>query len=88
MFGSLTIAPWFYFDFEVHCEWFLGFRVLVSCLIFCSTYNDLGPGGGGGKGTWGSLLSSDGQLEIDRNDPNYDSEEVFILGYSDSISSR
>ena len=52
------------------------------------TYNDLGPGGGGGKGTWGSLLSPDGQLEIDRNDPNYDSEEVFTLRHSDGISSR
>jgi hypothetical protein len=33
-------------------------------------------GGGGGKGTWGSFLSADGVLQVDRNDPNYDSEEV------------
>lgn len=32
-------------------------------------------GGGGGKGTWGSFLSADGVLQVDRNDPNYDSEE-------------
>lgn len=35
--------------------------------------------GGGGKGTWGKLLAADGQLEVDRNDPNYNSEEVFGL---------
>lgn len=33
-------------------------------------------GGAGGKGTWGKLLAADGELELDRNDPNYDSEEV------------
>ncbi|XP_024376076.1 MA3 DOMAIN-CONTAINING TRANSLATION REGULATORY FACTOR 4 [Physcomitrium patens] len=32
-------------------------------------------GGAGGKGTWGKLLAADGELELDRNDPNYDSEE-------------
>lgn len=33
--------------------------------------------GGGGKGTWGKLLDTDGESHIDRNDPNYDSGEVF-----------
>ncbi|XP_024399349.1 MA3 DOMAIN-CONTAINING TRANSLATION REGULATORY FACTOR 3 [Physcomitrium patens] len=32
-------------------------------------------GGGGGKGTWGKVLTADNDLELDRNDPNYDSEE-------------
>ncbi|KAJ0765845.1 putative programmed cell death protein [Helianthus annuus] len=31
--------------------------------------------GGGGKGTWGKLLDTDGEPHIDRNDPNYDSGE-------------
>ncbi|XP_062026150.1 MA3 DOMAIN-CONTAINING TRANSLATION REGULATORY FACTOR 1 [Rosa rugosa] len=31
--------------------------------------------GGGGKGTWGKLLDTDGESHIDRNDPNYDSGE-------------
>lgn len=31
--------------------------------------------GGGGKGTWGKLLDTDGDSHIDRNDPNYDSGE-------------
>ncbi|KAG9155971.1 hypothetical protein Leryth_012052 [Lithospermum erythrorhizon] len=31
--------------------------------------------GGGGKGTWGKLLDTDGEPYIDRNDPNYDSGE-------------
>ncbi|XP_059645146.1 MA3 DOMAIN-CONTAINING TRANSLATION REGULATORY FACTOR 1-like isoform X2 [Cornus florida] len=31
--------------------------------------------GGGGKGTWGKLLDTDGESRIDRNDPNYDSDE-------------
>lgn len=31
--------------------------------------------GGGGKGTWGKLLDTDGDAHIDRNDPNYDSGE-------------
>ncbi|KAM7275874.1 hypothetical protein ACFE04_017740 [Oxalis oulophora] len=31
--------------------------------------------GAGGKGTWGSLLDTDGDSRIDRNDPNYDSGE-------------
>ncbi|KAJ0790170.1 putative programmed cell death protein [Helianthus annuus] len=31
--------------------------------------------GGGGKGTWGKLLDTDGETHIDRNDPNYDSGE-------------
>ncbi|KAI3688675.1 hypothetical protein L2E82_46430 [Cichorium intybus] len=31
--------------------------------------------GGGGKGTWGKLLDTDGEAHIDRNDPNYDSGE-------------
>ncbi|KAG2437004.1 hypothetical protein HYH02_011436 [Chlamydomonas schloesseri] len=32
-------------------------------------------GGGGGKYTWGSLLTTGAEDELDRNDPNYDSEE-------------
>lgn len=32
--------------------------------------------GGGGKGTWGKLLTADGDAVVDRNDPNYDSGEV------------
>ncbi|KAK4766616.1 hypothetical protein SAY87_008258 [Trapa incisa] len=31
--------------------------------------------GGGGKGTWGKLLDTDGESHLDRNDPNYDSGE-------------
>jgi hypothetical protein len=31
--------------------------------------------GCGGKGTWGGLLDTDEDLHVDRNDPNYDSEE-------------
>lgn len=31
--------------------------------------------GGGGKGTWGKLLDTDGVSHVDRNDPNYDSDE-------------
>ncbi|KAK1359634.1 putative initiation factor eIF-4 gamma, MA3, Armadillo-type fold protein [Heracleum sosnowskyi] len=31
--------------------------------------------GGGGKGTWGRLLDTEGESHIDRNDPNYDSGE-------------
>ncbi|KAM7480111.1 hypothetical protein LguiA_028324 [Lonicera macranthoides] len=31
--------------------------------------------GGGGKGTWGKLLDTQGESHIDRNDPNYDSGE-------------
>ncbi|XP_043805984.1 MA3 DOMAIN-CONTAINING TRANSLATION REGULATORY FACTOR 3 isoform X2 [Manihot esculenta] len=31
--------------------------------------------GGGGKGTWGKLLDTEGESHIDRNDPNYDSGE-------------
>lgn len=31
--------------------------------------------GGGGKGTWGKLLDTDGEVHLDRNDPNYDSGE-------------
>eukprot|EP01018_Ginkgo_biloba_P010374 Gb_01138 [translate_table: standard] len=31
--------------------------------------------GSGGKGTWGGLLDTDGDLHVDRNDPNYNSEE-------------
>ncbi|KAG9446685.1 hypothetical protein H6P81_012813 [Aristolochia fimbriata] len=31
--------------------------------------------GGGGKGTWGKLLDTDGDSHVDRNDPNYDSGE-------------
>jgi len=31
--------------------------------------------GCGGKGTWGGLLDTDGDVHVDRNDPNYDSEE-------------
>lgn len=35
--------------------------------------------GAGGKGTWGKLLDTDGDSHLDRNDPNYDSEEVIAL---------
>lgn len=36
--------------------------------------------GAGGKGTWGKLLDTDdGDCCIDKNDPNYDSGEVFAL---------
>ena len=36
--------------------------------------------GGGGKRTWGKLLDTDdGDGCIDKNDPNYDSGEVFAL---------
>ena len=35
--------------------------------------------GAGGKGTWGKLLDTDGESHIDRNDPNYDSGEVFLF---------
>ena len=35
--------------------------------------------GGGGKGTWGKLLAADSDYEMDRNDPNYDGEEVCYL---------
>ncbi|KAE8686220.1 bHLH130 protein [Hibiscus syriacus] len=31
--------------------------------------------GAGGKGTWGKLLDTDGESNINRNDPNYDSRE-------------
>ncbi|XP_071701850.1 MA3 DOMAIN-CONTAINING TRANSLATION REGULATORY FACTOR 1-like [Rutidosis leptorrhynchoides] len=31
--------------------------------------------GGGGKGTWGKLLDTDDDIQIDQNDPNYDSGE-------------
>ncbi|CAM8943533.1 unnamed protein product [Rhodiola kirilowii] len=40
--------------------------------------------GAGGKGTWGKLLDTDGDLQIDPNDPNYDSgEEPYELVGSD-----
>lgn len=32
-------------------------------------------GGAGGRGTWGSLLETGGEVRVDRNDPNYNSEE-------------
>ncbi|MCO5605027.1 hypothetical protein L7F22_059204 [Adiantum nelumboides] len=32
-------------------------------------------GGAGGRGTWGSLLETGGDVHIDRKDPNYNSEE-------------
>ena len=35
-------------------------------------------GGGGGRGTWGSLLEVDGEVCFDKNDPNYDSETVTL----------
>lgn len=35
--------------------------------------------GGGGKGTWGKLLDTDGESHLDRNDPNYDSGEVIAI---------
>lgn len=35
--------------------------------------------GGGGKGTWGKLLDTDGESHVDRNDPNYDSGEVIVI---------
>ena len=38
--------------------------------------------GAGGKGTWGKLLDTDGDSHIDRNDPNYDSGEVFASSNS------
>nr|XP_011464201.1 PREDICTED: uncharacterized protein LOC101301006 [Fragaria vesca subsp. vesca] len=34
-------------------------------------------GGGGGQGTWGKLLDTDGESHIDRDDPNCDCGEVF-----------
>lgn len=34
--------------------------------------------GSGGKGTWGALLDHNQKIYVDRNDPNYDSEEVCI----------
>lgn len=37
------------------------------------------PDGGGGKGTWGKLLDTEGESHIDRNDPNYDSGEVIVI---------
>ena len=36
-------------------------------------------GGSGGKGTWGGLLDTAGDLQVDRKDPNYDSEEVNVF---------
>ena len=47
----------------------LFFRMLTSSFSFFS-------GGAGGRGTWGSLLETDGEACVDRNDPNYDSETV------------
>ena len=37
--------------------------------------------GAGGKGTWGKLLDTDGDSQLDRNDPNYDSGEVGSCSY-------
>lgn len=42
--------------------------------------------GGGGKGTWGKLLDTDGESHLDRNDPNYDSGEEPYQLVSASIS--
>lgn len=42
-------------------------------------YCTLEADGGGGKGTWGKLLDTDGGSHIDRNDPNYDSGEVIAV---------
>lgn len=35
--------------------------------------------GAGGKGCWGKLLDTECEAHLDRNDPNYDSGEVFLL---------
>lgn len=35
--------------------------------------------GAGGKGTWGKLIDTNIDSHIDRNDPNYDSGEVFLF---------
>lgn len=51
------------------------FLLLISLFLFVFD----ATAGGGGKGTWGKLLTADGQLQVDRNDPNYDSGEVCIL---------
>ncbi|GAB4851036.1 Peptide chain release factor 1, mitochondrial [Ancistrocladus abbreviatus] len=42
--------------------------------------------GGGGKGTWGKLLDTDGDVHIDQNDPNYDSGEEPYQLVGSSIS--
>lgn len=41
----------------------------LICWIFCTT------DGAGGKGTWGRLIDADTATFLDRNDPNYDSDE-------------
>ncbi|KAJ6761398.1 PROGRAMMED CELL DEATH 4 [Salix koriyanagi] len=42
-----------------------------TCFIGNISFDD----GGGGKGTWGKLLDTDGESHTDRSDPNYDSGE-------------
>lgn len=52
------------------------YRVVDSFVYSSCCFLNYATGGAGGKGTWGKLLAADGELELDRNDPNYDSEEV------------
>lgn len=47
---------------------------MSDLLIFCTT------DGAGGKGTWGRLIDADTATFLDRNDPNYDSDEVILHG--------
>lgn len=61
----LTVAVKLAVAFYDSWDWFL-----------CSLYD---TEGGGGKGTWGKLLDTDGESRIDRNDPNYDSGEVLFF---------
>lgn len=48
----------------------------VSIRFYCFTQLIYLTDGAGGKGTWGKLLDTGCESPIDRNDPNYDSEEV------------
>lgn len=43
-------------------------------------------GGAGGRGTWGSLLETGGEVRTDRKDPNYNSEEEPYKLVSASVS--
>jgi hypothetical protein len=45
-------------------------------LCYLRIYSFDFTGGAGGRGTWGSLLETDGEADFDKNDPNYDSETV------------
>lgn len=47
---------------------------MSDLLIFCTS------DGAGGKGTWGRLIDADTATFLDRNDPNYDSDEVILHG--------